>query len=133
MNAIEAHLALFALIILYGILAAKHLLPSISSLQGFADLLNSKGGNILVLLILSLLFFETGVRMIYWCLERAIEGKLNADNAVMMMGVTFITGSCFGGSFSSMLKVMSGETPTIANSTTTTTTSSATNKTEGPK
>lgn len=120
------HVGLIVVIVAYGILAKAKLLPSVDALQEFASMLNSKGGNILVLAGLSLLFFETAVHMTYWCLDRMNEGKLTVDNAVMMMGLTFITGSCFGGAFSSMLKVMSGENPTPHNGTTATTTTVAT-------
>lgn len=108
---LELHLAPLILLVAYGVFARYKLLPNIDSLQQFASMLNSKGGNILILGTMSLYFFVTGIRMTYWCLEQAVAGKLSADNAVMMMGLTFVTGSCFGGAFSAMLKVMSGDTP----------------------
>jgi hypothetical protein len=88
-------------------------LPSVDSIQALAAVTNSKGGNILVLGTMSLIFFFTAMRLTYWCLDRMIDGKLTADNAVVMMGLTFVTGSAFGGSFSSMLKAMSGENAKI--------------------
>jgi hypothetical protein len=130
----ELHLAPILLLLFYGAFALLKILPSTESVQEFASMLNSKGGNILILGAFSLFFFVTGMRMVYWCLEQNIEGKLNADNAVMMMGITFVTGSCFGGSFSSMLKVMSGDTPVPPGNTSSTvtavTTSTETKPTE---
>jgi hypothetical protein len=117
----ELHAAPIILLIAYGLFAKFKILPTTEGVQDFASMLNSKGGNILILGTFSLFFFITGMRMVYWCLEQNIEGKLSADNAVMMMGITFVTGSCFGGSFSSMLKVMSGESPVTASTSTTTT------------
>ena len=125
----EVHAGLFILLAFYAILAKAKLLPTTDAMQEFASMLNSKGGNILVLAALSLLFFETAVHMTYWCLDRMQAKTLTVDNAVMMMGLTFITGSCFGGAFSSMLKVMSGENPTPHNGSTSTITS-ATSTTE---
>jgi hypothetical protein len=84
-------------------------LPSVQSIAALASVTNSKGGNILVLAAFSTLFFFSAVKMIYWSIEKMIEGKLEPANAVVMMGLTFVTGSAFGGSFSSMLKAMSGE------------------------
>ena len=86
--------------------------PSMDSLERLANLLNSKGGNILMLAFMSLFFFLIGVRFLYWTVERIIEGKLTADNAVVSLGVSWITGAAFGGAFSSMLKSMTGEATT---------------------
>ena len=86
-------------------------LPSIDSIQALANVVNTKGGNILALGMFSLVFFFTGLGLIYWSLNRMMEGKLTVDNAVLMMGLSWISGTAFGGAFSSMLKVMSGENP----------------------
>ncbi len=86
-------------------------LPSVESLQNLANTVNTKGGNILTLAFFTILFFFTGLGFAYWTLNRMIEGKLSADNAIVMTGMQWIMGAAFGGSFSSMLKVMSGENP----------------------
>lgn len=99
----------FLFVLLLTIMQWNGKLPSVDSIQALAAVTNSKGGNILVLGTMSLIFFFTAMRLTYWCLDRMIDGKLTADNAVVMMGLTFVTGSAFGGSFSSMLKAMSGE------------------------
>lgn len=115
---------LIGAVIVYLVLAYRRLLPSVDSLQSLATVANTKGGNILVLLFLTLVFFFTGIGLIYWSLNRMVEGKLSADNAVLMMGLSFVLGTAFGGSFSSMLKVMSGEDPKPTPGTTTTSTTS---------
>lgn len=115
------------LAVLYLVMAYRHLLPSVISIQELANTVNTKGGNILVLLTLTLIFFFTGMGLIYWSLNRMNEGKLSADNAVLMMALSWILGTAFGGAFSSMLKVMSGENPVPpANTSTTTATSTTT-------
>lgn len=122
------------LIIMYVVMSYRHTLPSIGAVQELANVVNTKGGNILVLLFLTLIFFFTGIGIIYWALNRMLEGKLSADNAVLMMGLSWILGTAFGGSFSSMLKVMSGEDPKPTPGTTTTsTTNVATVSTETAK
>ena len=82
---------------------------SVQAVQELANVVNTKGGNILVLMGLTLIFFFTGIGLIFWSLNRMLEDKLTADNAVLMMGLSWVLGTAFGGSFSSMLKVMSGE------------------------
>lgn len=84
-------------------------LPSVQSIQDIAAIVNSRGGNIIWLGGFSALFFWIAMRFFYFVIDKLIEGKLSADNAVAMMGITFLTGSAFGGAFSSMLKAMSGE------------------------
>lgn len=98
-------------VLVYALLAYRRVLPSIGAVQDLANVVNTKGGNILVLFVLTLIFFFTGIGLIYWSLNRMLEGKLSADNAVLMMGLSWILGTAFGGSFSSMLKVMSGDDP----------------------
>lgn len=110
--------------IAYTVLAYRHALPAVSSVQELANVVNTKGGNILVLVALTMLFFFTGVGMVYWMLDRIQEGKLSVDNAVLMMGLSWVTGTAFGGAFSAMLKVMSGENPIPPAGTTTTSTTS---------
>jgi len=115
----ELDLTLVVVIVMYGLFAHFKLLPSAESLQEFVSMLNSKGGNIMVLGAMSMIFFGTAMRFTYWCIVQMIENKMTADNAIAMMGVNFITGTCFGGSFASMLKVMSGENPEVKNGTVT--------------
>ena len=113
------HDAVVALIVLsYLVLALRGKLPSVEAIQEFASVINSKGGNILWLGFFTLLFFSASVSMFYWAMNRIIEGKLTPDNAVLMMGLQFVTGVAFGGSFASMLKVMSGENPSLPPGTT---------------
>lgn len=121
MNGFPYHYAVMALLVLtYGVLAYAGKLPAVSSIQDLSNVINSKGGNILWLGGFTLIFFSAGMGLLYWSMNRVIEGKLTPDNAVLMMGISWITGSAFGGSFSSMLKVMSGENPTPRPGTTVT-------------
>ena len=105
----QTHIGAAVLILAYMLAAKLKVLPTVQGFQEFVSTFNTKAGNIFILGAMSLLFFETAVHMTYWCLDRLSEGKLTVDNAVMMLGLTFVTGSCFGGSFGAMLKVMSGE------------------------
>jgi len=93
-------------------------LPPIETIQQLATITNTKGGNIFILATMSIIFFFTAIRMTYWCLDRVAAKAFTADNAVLMLGLSFVTGTAFGGAFSSMLKAMSGEPPIGGSSTT---------------
>lgn len=87
-------------------------LPTIDSLNRLTSVLNARGGNILVLLILVVFFYASAMKFFYWTIERIMEGKLTADNALVATGVTFVTGTAFGMVLSPMLKAMTGESST---------------------
>lgn len=112
-------------------------LPSIHSFRILLTSVNSKGGNILLLFALSVFFFVTGIKFVYWTIERMLEGKLTADNAIVAQGFNWISGAAFGMVLSAGLKAMTGDggqnrstditgPGTVTKSTSTTETSSAT-------
>jgi hypothetical protein len=82
--------------------------PRISSIREFVNLLNSRGGNILALLILSIYFFSATMRLFYHALWMITSKQLDPQNAVLMMALQFCTATAFGASFGSMLKTMTG-------------------------
>jgi len=90
-------------------------LPPIASVAKLADVLNTKGGNILLLWMTSMIFFAATMRFTYWVLGKVENGKLDVSNAFALAGFTFISGNAFGGAFSSMLKTMTGESMATAN------------------
>lgn len=84
-------------------------LPTMNSLNSLANIINSRGGNIMVLGGFSILFFVTAIRFTYWIISKSMDGKVTVENSVAMAAFTWITGSAFGGSFTSMVKAMTGE------------------------
>lgn len=109
----QEHLAWWIFVTAFWIVLAimqwKGKLPSTDSIQSIATTVNSKGGNILVLAGLSLIFFFTGMRFLYFLIAKIIDGKLTPDNAVAVTGINWVTGAAFGMAFSSLLKAMTGE------------------------
>lgn len=104
-------------------------LPSVDSLTDFMAALNTKGGNIFVLFVLSGYFFLTSARMFYYLIHMVIDGKLTADNSYALMGLQFLTTSAFGGAFGAMLTMMTGEAPKAPAGTVQTSTVSTVNAT----
>lgn len=72
-------------------------------------ILNTKGGNILLLAVFSIYFFSKAMQFFYHAIALVSEKKISPENAVLMMGVAFVTGTAFGGAFSSLVSVLSGE------------------------
>ena len=97
------------LIVLWAFMQWHQKLPSTESIQNLATVLATKGGNIMILAGMGFVFFFAGLRLIYYCLSLSIDGKVSTDNAVMMLAITFVTGTAFGGTQGALLKTMTGE------------------------
>ena len=95
----------------FSFLAYKDKLPSIESITRFVDLLNSKGGNIIVLIFFSLVGAYATVRMFYYLTQLSVDGKLQQDNAYALMGLAFLTNQLTGAFIGALLKTMTGDTP----------------------
>ena len=95
--------------LLLTILQWKSKLPPVSTVQDLAAAVNSRGGNILVLAFFSVGFFWSALKFTYWIIARASDGKITVENSVAMAAFTWMTGSAFGGAFTSMVKAMTGE------------------------
>lgn len=82
--------------------------PHIDSIREFVNLLNTRGGNILILAAMSTGFFVAAMKLFYAMIDLAVSGKLSTDNAFPMMALQFVTSSAFGGAFGAMLTMMTG-------------------------
>jgi hypothetical protein len=100
---------LLGVFIALGIVVWRKAWPSAEVTRDLVALLNTKGGIILLLWITSLIFFAVGMKMVYWGVNRMLEGKLSTDNALILSAFNWITGSAFGGAFGALLKTMVGE------------------------
>ena len=83
--------------------------PPMEDIASLSNVLNSRGGNILVLIILSILFFQVGMKFMYYLMDLIVQNKLSPDNAMAMLGIQWCTGAAFGGAFGALLKTMTGE------------------------
>lgn len=99
----------FAFVSLFVVLLWHGKLPSVESIQGLATISATKGGNIIILMVMAFSFFFAGMRLIYYCLGLSVDGKITVDNAVMMLAISFVTGTAFGNVMGALLKTMTGE------------------------
>lgn len=102
-------LMVWLFVLLFVVMLWNKKLPSSRDLHDFLGALNSRGGNILILGAMSIAFFRTAIQVFYWAMDKMVDGKLSADNAILLSCLTFVTGTAFGGAFSSMLKGMTGD------------------------
>jgi hypothetical protein len=115
-------------------LAYLRRLPEPWVIKHYFSALNDRGGNILVLVLMSAWFFSVSVRIFYYAFELLSKKQLDPDNAILLMAVQFVTSSAFGGSFGALLKTMTGSDSNArgtdgtpgSRSTTTTVTSAST-------
>lgn len=108
------HFEWIALGIFLAVLVALQIfnkLPKLDSIKSLIAVMDSKGGNISVLVVMSIFFFWSGMKMFYVLLSMMQAKTLTADNAFALMGLQFVTGTAFGGAFGALLKTMTGTEP----------------------
>lgn len=100
-----AVLALF--IGVYLLLVFRNRMPSMGVFKEFVDAINTAGGHIVLLAIFSFYFFRTAMRFFFHVLGLPDE-VVTKQNAVIMTGIAFLTGTAFGGAWGALIKTMSG-------------------------
>jgi hypothetical protein len=90
-------------------------MPSIQTFRAFVDSLNTKGGNILILLFFAIIGAFATVRMFYYLVQLSVDGKLQQDNAYALMGLTFLTNQLTGAFVGALLKTMTGDVSQVEN------------------
>lgn len=106
--------------------------PDALRLRSLIAILDDRGGNILVLMLMSGWFFSASLRLFYFAFTLMAQKNLSADNAILLMALQFVTGAAFGGAFGAMLKTMHGNAFDANANTTSTTTTTPTPKTPAP-
>ena len=99
-------------VVVYVFLSIAGKLPAVESIRRFISTLDDRGGNIVVLVIFSGWFFTVSIRLFYYAIGLISENKLDAKDAILMMALTWVTGSVFGGSFGAFLKTLNGAVST---------------------
>lgn len=87
-------------------------LPSTKSIQHFVSIINSRGGNIIILAASSVYFFKYSMYIFMDLLSMVKDKTISEDNAFALMAIQFVTTSAFGASMGALLKTMTGESST---------------------
>lgn len=80
--------------------------PEVRTIKYFISALNDRGGHLLILLVLVIYFFEHSIGIFKWALTLRVAGKIEAEDAILLMALSFVTGSAFGGAASVFYKTM---------------------------
>lgn len=97
-----------ALIAMFGGFSFLKIWPNIDSLTRLVDMINTKGGNIILLMWLSVYFYHDTMAA-YWSVVELIKGgTIASDNGIALNALTF-SSTAFGAVSGALLKVMSGE------------------------
>jgi len=97
------------LILVWVFLALRNKLPSIDGIRELVGILNSRGGNILILTALTLTFFHASMRWFYYVMGLLQSKSITPDNAVLIAGISFVTGTAFGSAIGALLSALTGQ------------------------
>jgi len=104
----------------YMTMAYRRVLPSVSSIQELATVVNTKGGIVIVLGSMSSFFFVITIWLIYVIIQDLKSHSLREDNAIVLLALQFCMNNAFSLCLGAMLKTMTGENPVLPGTTTTT-------------
>ena len=81
-------------------------------LHGLIDVIGTRGGNIIVLAVFSMVSMVVSVRMLTYMLEMSMSGRLSQTNVLMMSVFNFVTAHMSGTFFGALIATMKGDKPT---------------------
>lgn len=96
-----------AVLVSYMLLAWRDKLPRMGAFKDFLDAVNSGGGHIFLLTILSVWSIKIAMQFFYHLLALPQE-QVDKDSAIVTAGITFVQGTLVGMFVSALLKTMSG-------------------------
>ncbi len=99
-------------VMLWALMQWNRRLPSTDSIQKFVAIINSRGGNIIILSVASVYFFRYSMYLFLHLLHMVQDKTITEDNAFALMAIQFVTTSAFGGAVGALLKTMTGDSST---------------------
>lgn len=102
-------LLLLLFVVLWVALIWTRRAPTADSWRAFVNVLDSRGGNILILLGGTIYSFRAAMRLFYHAIDLVVEGKLGKDDAILLMALTFVTGTVFGQFSGALMKTLHGK------------------------
>lgn len=103
----QQYATLAAALVIYLALAFKNKLPTVESFGKFVSLVDSRGGNILLLTILSYIFFRSSMHLAYYLM--ALPEEVSKATTISTAAFSFASGTAFGGAFGALLKSLTGQ------------------------
>lgn len=108
-NKLDVWVPVVFFVMLWAVMQWSDKLPSVSSIQHFVAIVNSRGGNIIILSAATIYFFKYSMYIFMNLLDMVRDKTITQDNAFALMAIQFITTSAFGGAMGALLKTMTGE------------------------
>jgi uncharacterized membrane protein len=105
----DLYVALAAIAITLLAIRMLNRMPSTASIQDAVSVLNTRGGQILVLSVMSMTFFFSTLLVIVLILSGIKSGTLREDNSIALLAIQFCTTGAFGGTMGAMLTLLTGE------------------------
>jgi hypothetical protein len=78
------------------------------SIAKISKTLDTRGGNIIILVCFTMLFFTVGIGFGYHILGMIEAKGLSADNTMAALLVQFVTGSAFGTALGALIQLLGG-------------------------
>lgn len=103
----QQYLVLTVILLVYVLLAWRDKLPRISAFKDFLDSINSAGGHIFLLTLLTLWSIKIAMQFFYHILSLPAEA-FTKQQAIVTAGITFVQGTLAGTFIGALLKTMSG-------------------------
>jgi len=98
---------LAALLLTYLILSFTNKLPSMQAFKDFADVINSAGGNILLLTLFTAWSIKIAMQFFYHILALSSE-TISKQDAIVTAGIAFVTGTLVGTFAGALIKTLTG-------------------------
>jgi hypothetical protein len=94
-------------VVSYVALAFNNRLPSMQAFKDFADVINSAGGNILLLSIFTAWSIKIAMQFFYHLLGLP-DDRLSKADAIVTAGIAFVTGTLVGTFAGALIKTLTG-------------------------
>lgn len=97
-------------ILVWVVLKWNDLLPEIENVQKVVDLVNHRSGFLLVLLSVSVYYFNWSIKLFFVAIDLIHKGQ-DTQGIVTLM-INYVTGQAFGGAWGAFLASATGTNPT---------------------
>lgn len=110
------YLLIGAVFLCYLLLAFRNKLPGMQAFKDFLDAVNSSGGHIFILMLLTVWSIRIAMQFFYHLMSIPPE-QVDKNSAIITAGITFVQGTLAGTFIGALLKTMSGGKANGANGT----------------
>jgi len=95
------------LLAVYVFLSFANKLPSMGAFKDFADVVNSAGGNIILLAGFAAVALKISMQFFYYILALSPDA-FNKQQGIITAGIAYVTGSVFGTFSGALIKTLTG-------------------------